>query len=231
MAKDVGMFAKTVHLPESIQETELTTLIHEFNAADDIDGILVQLPLPAHINATSCLLAISPTKDVDGFHPTNAGCLTLGLPGLRPCTPKGILALLRHYHLSPAGKHAVVVGRSNIVGKPLALMLAEPLEYANATVTICHSQTTNLAAICKSADFLFCSVGKPHFFDRNYVKEGAVVVDVGITRTENGIEGDANFADLADHVLAISPVPGGVGPMTIAMLLQNTVQAWESRRK
>ena len=226
----IGISTQTCRLPRSTTEQELLAYIHEFNAASEIDGILVQLPLPPHIDASSCLVAISPHKDVDGFHPDNAGRLTLGLPGLRPCTPQGILELLSFYHLSPAGKKAVVVGRSNIVGKPLAIMLAEPLEYANATVTLCHSKTANLALECRSADFLFLSVGSPRMFGKDYVKEGAVVVDVGINRTEDGIVGDADRKAIEDRVRAITPVPGGVGPMTIAMLMNNTVIAWQNHR-
>ena len=227
----VGIVAEGCHLPETTTEQSLLAHIHEYNARKDIDGILVQLPLPRHISAAACLLAIHPDKDVDGFHPENAGRLTLGLPGLAPCTPQGIIELLRRYDLSPRGKKAVVVGRSNIVGKPLALMLAQPLEYANATVTLCHSATSNLARECREADFLFLSIGRPRFFGPDMVKKGAVVVDVGINRlSDKKICGDADFDALKDVVSAITPVPGGVGPMTIAMLLKNTVQAWMVHR-
>ncbi|MBQ7618337.1 MAG: bifunctional methylenetetrahydrofolate dehydrogenase/methenyltetrahydrofolate cyclohydrolase FolD [Desulfovibrio sp.] len=223
---EIGIAAEGCHLPSNTTESNLLQHIKEFNARADLDGILVQLPLPPQINAANCLLAIHPDKDVDGFHPENAGRLTLGLPGLRPCTPKGIMELLARYKLSLKGKKAVVVGRSNIVGKPLALMLAEPLEYANATVTICHSATENLVSECSKADYLFLSVGKPRFFGPQMVKEGAVVVDVGINHLEGKVVGDADFNAIKDKVSAITPVPGGVGPMTIAMLLKNTLEAW-----
>ena len=224
---DVGIYVETCRLPASVAEEAVIRTIQRFNERKDIDGILVQLPLPRHISASHCLLAIDPAKDVDGFHPENAGKLTLGLPGLRPCTPQGIIELLKRYNLSPKGKKAVVVGRSNIVGKPLAILLAEPLEYANATVTLCHSATENLADECRSADFLFLAVGKPRMFTRAYVKEGSVVIDVGINRTPNGLCGDADFDALCPHVSAITPVPGGIGPMTVAMLLKNTLKAWQ----
>ncbi|MCR4666091.1 MAG: bifunctional methylenetetrahydrofolate dehydrogenase/methenyltetrahydrofolate cyclohydrolase FolD [Desulfovibrio sp.] len=225
----VGIYVETCRLPESVTEAEVVRCIDRFNQRSDIDGILVQLPLPKHIRPSICLLAIDPAKDVDGFHPENAGKLTLGLPGLRPCTPQGIIELLRRYGLSPRGKKAVVVGRSNIVGKPLAILLAEPLEYANATVTLCHSETCNLANECRQADFLFLAVGKPRFFTASMVREGSVVIDVGINRTPAGLCGDADFEGLKDHVSAITPVPGGIGPMTVAMLLKNTVDAWQGR--
>ena len=223
----IGIRAETHQLPEAVTQTELLTLIHELNERNDVDGILLQLPLPKHIQTMLCLTAIDPRKDVDGFHPENAGRLTLGLPCIKPCTPLGIMELLKRYNLSCEGKKAVVVGRSNIVGKPLSIILAEPLEFANATVTLCHSKTPDLAAECRQADFLFLALGKPHMINRNYVKKDAVVVDVGITRTPQGIMGDADFADIQDIVSAITPVPGGIGPMTVAMLLKNTISAWK----
>ncbi|MBQ9537334.1 MAG: bifunctional methylenetetrahydrofolate dehydrogenase/methenyltetrahydrofolate cyclohydrolase FolD [Desulfovibrionaceae bacterium] len=225
--QEVGIMAESCLLDAQTKEEVLLAKIATLNQQTDIDGILVQLPLPPHINAAKCLLAIDPKKDVDGFHPENAGRLTLGLPGLKPCTPLGIMELLRRYNFSLQGRKAVVVGRSNIVGKPLALMLAEPLEYANATVTLCHSKTRNLQAECKQADFLFLAIGQPKAINHTYVREGAVVIDVGINRTPNGLCGDADFADLQPIVQAMTPVPGGVGPMTVAMLLHNTVQVWE----
>lgn len=226
---DVGIRAESFHLPENVQESELVQLIHTLNEREDIDGILLQLPLPSHLHPAVSLLSINPRKDVDGFHPENAGRLALGLPCLKPCTPQGIMELLRHYDLSCEGKKAVVVGRSNIVGKPLSLLLAEPLEYANATVTICHSRTQDLARECREADFLFLAIGSPHLIDQNYVKKGACVVDIGITRTPTGIQGDADFEALKPIVSAITPVPGGIGPMTVTMLLKNTVLAWKTQ--
>ncbi|MBQ7739317.1 MAG: bifunctional methylenetetrahydrofolate dehydrogenase/methenyltetrahydrofolate cyclohydrolase FolD [Desulfovibrionaceae bacterium] len=226
-AQEVGIRAETCQLNAETPEDVLLAKISELNHRHDIDAMLVQLPLPAHISASKCLLAIDPAKDVDGFHPENAGRLTLGMPGIKPCTPIGIMELLRRYNLSLQGSKACVVGRSNLVGKPLALLLAEPLEFANATVTLCHSKTRNLANECRQADFLFLAMGQPKFITREYVKEGAVVIDVGINHTKDGLCGDADFEALKPIVKAITPVPGGVGPMTVAMLLQNTISVWE----
>ena len=222
-----GIRSFACRLPAEIGQAELLAQIAALNARPDVDGILLQLPLPRGLDSQICLAAIDPRKDVDGFHPENMGRLALGLPGFVPCTPAGIMELLQRYDLSPAGKEAVVVGRSNIVGKPLALLLARQAPFANATVTLCHSRTRNLAEHCRRADFLFLAVGKPACIDGSMVREGAVVIDVGINRTENGLCGDANFAELSRKVAALTPVPGGVGPMTIAMLLKNTVQAWK----
>ncbi|MBO4334413.1 MAG: bifunctional methylenetetrahydrofolate dehydrogenase/methenyltetrahydrofolate cyclohydrolase FolD [Desulfovibrio sp.] len=226
--ESVGIRTLSSRLPGTVSQDELLARIAQANESPDIDGILVQLPLPRHIDTATCLLSIFPDKDVDGFHPDNAGRLTLGLPGLRPCTPQGILELLARYGLACAGKRAVVVGRSNIVGKPLALMLAQPGPVGNATVTICHSKSEDLAEHCRNADFLFLSVGRPRMFGRDMIKNGACVVDVGINRTKDGICGDADFEAIKDKTSAITPVPGGVGPMTIAMLIKNTVQAWQT---
>ncbi|MCR5814559.1 MAG: bifunctional methylenetetrahydrofolate dehydrogenase/methenyltetrahydrofolate cyclohydrolase FolD [Desulfovibrio sp.] len=223
-----GIRTITSRLPATVSQAELLALIAKANQRNDIDGILVQLPLPAHLDTAECLLSILPDKDVDGFHPDNAGRLLLGLPGLRPCTPQGILELLARYGLACAGKRAVIVGRSNIVGKPLALMLAQPGPVGNATVTLCHSQSEDLADHCRNADFLFLAVGRPKMFGREMIKTGACVVDVGINRTPEGICGDADFEAIKNQTCAITPVPGGVGPMTIAMLIKNTVQAWQA---
>ena len=208
-------------------QEELETLIRSLNGRADIDGILLQLPLPAHLDSQRCLETIEPGKDVDGFHPVNMGKLTLGLPGFRPCTPAGVIEILKRYGLDPSGKKAVVVGRSNIVGKPLALMLSGGGAYGNATVTICHSRTRTLAQECLGADFLFVAVGRPFCITHDMVKPGAVVVDVGINRTDGGLCGDVDFNAAKDKAHAMTPVPGGVGPMTIAMLLSNTVQAFK----
>ena len=226
---DAGIRSVAHRLPASTGQDELLALIRTLNAAPDIDGILLQLPLPAGLNADTCLLAIDPAKDVDGFHPENVGRLLLGLPGFVSCTPAGIIELLRRYDLPTEGRKAVVVGRSNIVGKPLAALLARPGRYGNATVTVCHSRTANLADECRSADFLFAAIGRPRFITRDMVKPGAVIIDVGINRTETGLCGDVDFAGVSDIASAITPVPGGVGPMTIAMLLKNTLQSWRKR--
>lgn len=199
----------------------LVHIIKAINEDNSINGILVQLPLPKHINEYKVIQAIAPEKDVDGFHELNVGKLMIGEDTFVPCTTKGIIELLKENDIEIEGKNCVVVGRSNIVGKPTSIELLRN----NATVTICHSKTKNLKEICKSADILVCAIGKPKFFNRDYVKEGAVVVDVGIHRTENGLCGDVDFDDVKDIVSAISPVPKGVGSMTIAMLMKNCVKA------
>ncbi|MGE4558004.1 MAG: bifunctional methylenetetrahydrofolate dehydrogenase/methenyltetrahydrofolate cyclohydrolase FolD [Desulfovibrionaceae bacterium] len=212
-------------LPASVTQQELLDLIDSLADSDDIDGILLQLPLPKGLDEDVCLDRIPPAKDVDGFHPMNVGRMALGLPGLRSCTPAGIMTLLQRHDIDPSGMHAVVLGRSNIVGKPMSLLLLE----ANATVTICHSRTKNIQDICRQADLLVAAVGRPHFVTGDMVKPGAVVVDVGIHRTDNGLIGDCDFEAMKDKVAAITPVPGGVGPMTIAQLLANTLQACRQR--
>lgn len=223
---EVGIVSRSLRLSEDVTQDHLEGLIRELNADRSVHGILLQLPLPQGLKAQRCLELIDPKKDVDGFHPENMGRLTLGLPGLRPCTPAGVLELLARYDLSVSGKKAVVVGRSNIVGKPLALLLAQPNAQGNATVTLCHSRTPDLAGEMRQADFLFLAVGRPRFATADMVAPEAVVVDVGINRTDQGLVGDADFQALRDHVAAITPVPGGIGPMTIAQLLRNTVQAY-----
>ncbi len=220
---EAGIVSKSFRLPADTSQTELKNLILDLNQDREVDGILLQLPLPKHLNSQELLELISPAKDVDGFHPENVGRLTLGLPGFRSCTPAGIMTLLKHYGLEVSGKKAVVVGRSNIVGKPLALLLLQE----NATVTICHSRTQDLSAEVRDADFVFAAVGRPKFITAEMVKEGAIVVDVGINRTEEGLVGDCDFEGLKDKVEAITPVPGGVGPMTIAQLLLNTFAAYK----
>ncbi len=226
---DVGIVSFAHRLPASTSQDALLALIAELNAREDVDGILLQLPLPKGLDADACLLAIDPAKDVDGFHPENVGRLSLGLPGFVSCTPAGVMELLQRYNLSPAGKKAVVVGRSNIVGRPLALLLSHAGPFANATVTICHSRTENLAKECREADFIFLALGIPKFLTADMVKEGAVIIDVGINRTAEGLCGDADYETVSPKARAITPVPGGVGPMTIAMLLKNTVQSWQAR--
>lgn len=224
---EVGINSTTLRLPADTRQSDLEHRISQLNVNDDVDAILLQLPLPAGLKAQPCLEAISPRKDADGLHPDNQGRLSMGLPGIRPCTPAGVMALLKHYNLSVAGKKAVVIGRSNLVGRPLALLLGS--RENNATVTMCHSGTPNLAEECRQADFLFACVGRPCFVTADMVKPGAVVLDVGINRLETGLCGDVDFAAVAPLTSAITPVPGGIGPMTIAQLLANTIQAWKRR--
>ena len=219
---ECGIYSEEYALPEQTTQHELLELIGELNGRSDIDGILVQLPLPAQLDEKQVLLAISPEKDVDGFHPMNVGRLMTGEPGFRPCTPAGVMRMLDEYGIEPEGRHCVVLGRSNIVGKPQALMLLE----RNATVTVCHSRTPDLAAQCRRADILVSAVGKVGLVKADMVKEGAVVIDVAMNRNEAGkLCGDVDFEPVAAKAAYITPVPGGVGPMTRAMLMVNTLQA------
>ncbi len=227
--QEAGIVSFAHRLPADSTEGVLLDLIAALNEDDSVDGILLQLPLPKGLDSQKCLLAIHPEKDVDGFHPDNVGRLSLGLPGFVSCTPAGCIELLKRYNLPCQGKNAVVVGRSNIVGKPLAMLLQRRGAFGDATVTVCHSRTPDLAAVCRRADFLFAAIGSPKFIKADMVKEGAVVIDVGINRTEDGLCGDVDFEAVKDKVSAITPVPGGVGPMTIAMLLQNTLASWKRR--
>ena len=220
--EDVGIISKGFRLPEDIPQAQLEDTIMFLNSDPSIDGLLLQLPLPKGLDSQRCLDLISPSKDVDGFHPVNMGRLALGLPCLRSCTPAGIMTLMERHGIDVSGKKAVVIGRSNIVGKPLALMLLQK----NATVTVCHSRTRNIAAEVCTADIVLAAVGIPKFVTRDMVKPGAVVIDVGINRTEHGLVGDCDFDGLQDVASAMTPVPGGVGPMTIAQLLVNTVEAY-----
>ena len=218
----VGINSKTYNLPETTSETDLLELNHDLNNDEKVNGILVQLPLPKHIDEDLVIKTISPLKDVDGFHPENVGKLSIGQPGFVSCTPAGIIKLLQYYNIEIEGKNCVVIGRSNIVGKPMAMLLLQE----NGTVTVCHSKTKNLKGITKQADILVSAIGKTKFLTKDYVKEGAVVIDVGMNQDENNkLCGDADFEALKDHVKAITPVPGGVGPMTIAMLLNNCVKS------
>ena len=220
--EEVGFLSEVYRLPEQTTQKELLALIDKLNADKKIHGILVQLPLPKHLDETELLLRISPNKDVDAFHPFNVGKLTIGDPVFLPCTPAGIMELLRRYGIDPCGKQCVVVGRSNIVGKPMALLLLA----ANGTVTVCHSRTPDLAAKTREADILVVAIGKAKFITADMVKEGAVVIDVGMDRDENGkLCGDVDFETVAPKCSYITPVPGGVGPMTITMLLQNTLKS------
>ena len=219
-----GMESESYRLPESTTEEELLTLIAQLNEDPSVNGILVQLPLPRHISVDPVIQMIDPDKDVDGFHVRNIGNMAKG--GCReylPCTPNGVLELLKRYQIEIEGKHCVVIGRSNLVGKPVSLMLQE----ANGTVTMCHSRTKDLAAFCRMADILVVAAGKPHLVDGSMIKEGAVVIDVGIHRTENGLCGDVNTESCMGIASAITPVPGGVGPMTVAMLMKNCLLAYK----
>ena len=220
-----GIRSTVIRLEEDCTQQELEETVKRLNADASVDGILVQLPLPKHLNEASVLRLIDPDKDVDGFHAMNSGRLMNGQPGFVPCTPLGVMKLLEAYGIDPAGKHAVVIGRSNIVGKPMAMLLLR----ANATVTICHSRTQNLADITRQADILVAAVGRADFVTADMVKAGAAVIDVGINRVDGKIVGDVDFDAVSGVAGYITPVPGGVGPMTIAMLLKNTVQAWEGR--
>lgn len=222
-----GIESFEVCLPADATEEDLLATLHRLNADDTVDGILVQLPLPGHLSAATVIEAISPEKDVDGFHSLSAGALMTGRPGFVPCTPAGVMRLLSEAGCSPSGKHAVVVGRSNIVGKPQALLLLA----ADATVTIAHSRTTDLAAVTRTADILIAAVGRENLITKDMVKPGAVVIDVGMNRNAEGkLCGDV-APDVADVASAMTPVPGGVGPMTIAMLLENTVLSAERRAR
>lgn len=217
----IGIESLSYEVEESITEKELLELIAELNENEKVNGILVQLPLPEHIDENKVIQAILPAKDVDGFHPETVGNMCIGTKGLLPCTPAGVIQLLKHSNIEIAGKECVVVGRSNIVGKPMAMLLLRE----NGTVTITHSRTRDLKEVTKRADILIAALGKPKFITSEFVKEGAVVIDVGIHRNENGkLCGDVDFDDVVDRVSAITPVPGGVGPMTIAMLMNNCVE-------
>ncbi len=217
-----GMKSEAFELPEETTEEELLGLIGQLNERADINGILVQLPLPKHIDENKIIQAISPKKDVDGFHPQSVGSLCIGQPGFVSCTPAGIIELLKRSGVEIAGKECVVIGRSNIVGKPMSLLMLRE----NATVTITHSKTKDLKAVCKRADILIVAIGRPKMITAEYVKEGAVVIDVGIHRMENNkLCGDVDFDDVAPVCSKITPVPGGVGPMTIAMLMHNCVES------
>lgn len=217
----IGIKSLSYELPEETTEEELLTLVEKLNADDSVNGILVQLPLPGHIDEDKVIRAISPGKDVDGFHPENVGKLVIGEPGFVSCTPAGVIQLLKRSGIEIAGKRCVVVGRSNIVGKPMAILMLRE----NATVTVAHSKTKDLPGLCREADILIVAIGKPKFITVDYVKEGAVVIDVGIHRDENNrLCGDVDYEAVAPHTSAITPVPGGVGPMTIAMLMHNCVE-------
>ncbi len=222
---ELGIYSETLTPPPGISTEDLIALVNQLNAREEIDGILVQLPLPNHIDSQTVLLSVSPAKDVDGFHPCNVGNLATGRPGPRSCTPAGIIEILKRSDIPIAGRRAVVVGRSDIVGKPMALLLI----HENATVTICHSKTRDLPGVCREADILIAAIGRPGMITRDFIKPGATVIDVGITRVEGKAVGDVNAPDAAELSSAYTPVPGGVGPLTIAMLMMNTVAAAERK--
>ena len=230
--EEIGFKSTLIRLEESISEYKLLKVIEELNNDPDIDGILVQLPLPKHISDEKVIHTIDPEKDVDGFHPVNIGKMVQGLPTFIPATPHGVMLMLAHYKIETKGKHAVVIGRSNIVGRPMSILLSANTNPGNCTVTICHSHTANLKEICRSADIIVAALGRPEFVTADMVKQGAVVIDVGITRVEDAtkkrgyaIKGDVLFSEVAPLSSYITPVPGGVGPMTIAALMKNTYSA------
>ena len=230
--KKLNLNSFTVNYNDNVSEKELLNKISELNNDTNCHGILVQLPLPDHINAEKILLSIDPYKDVDGFHPFNLGNLTAGSPTFIPCTPKGIMRFFQHYEIDLKGKHVVVVGRSNIVGRPISILTSLKNQYSNATTTICHSGSSDIFKYTKLADVVILAIGSPEFLKSEHIKNGAVIIDVGINRIENDngkskLVGDADFNSLINKVKAITPVPGGVGPMTIAMLVENTVEAAE----
>ncbi|HEX6915272.1 MAG TPA: bifunctional 5,10-methylenetetrahydrofolate dehydrogenase/5,10-methenyltetrahydrofolate cyclohydrolase [Chitinophagaceae bacterium] len=236
--EEVGFESTLVRLPGDATEETLLAEIERLNNNDDVDGILVQLPLPRHINEQRIIEAIDPEKDVDGFHPVNAGKLVQGLQTYIPATPYGIMLMLEHFNIETKGKHAVVIGRSNIVGRPMSILLSSNLPKGNCTVTVCHSHTRNLEEICLQGDIIVAALGRPGFVKANMVKQGAVVIDVGITRVDDPsapkgyrIKGDVAYDEVAPKTSAITPVPGGVGLMTIAGLMKNTLQAHLNRTR
>lgn len=234
--EEIGYKSTLLRFPEDISEFKLLSAIQDLNNDPDIDGILVQLPLPKHISEAKVIETIDPSKDVDGFHPESAGKLVQGLPTFVSATPHGIMLMLEHYKIDTKGKHAVVIGRSNIVGRPMSILLSANTNPGNCTVTLCHSQTQNLKEICLQADIIVAALGRPEFVKADMVKEGAVVIDVGITRVPDAskkrgysIKGDVDFANVSPRCSYITPVPGGVGPMTIAALMANTYRACMER--
>ncbi|MBU3713859.1 MAG: bifunctional 5,10-methylene-tetrahydrofolate dehydrogenase/5,10-methylene-tetrahydrofolate cyclohydrolase [Ferruginibacter sp.] len=236
--EEIGFKSSLFRFSENVEENELLETIKKLNVDESIDGILVQLPLPKHIKESSVINLINPNKDVDGFHPVSTGKMTLGLPSFIPATPYGIMLMLEHYNIETSGKNAVVIGRSNIVGRPMSILLSQDREYGNCTVTVCHSRTKNLKEKCLEADIVIAALGKPGFLTADMVKENAVVIDVGITRVADqtkktgfSIKGDVDFENVASKCSFITPVPGGVGLMTIAALLKNTYEAYLTHLK
>ncbi|MCI6279057.1 MAG: bifunctional methylenetetrahydrofolate dehydrogenase/methenyltetrahydrofolate cyclohydrolase FolD [Bacteroidales bacterium] len=235
--EELGFKSSLIRYEETISEEELLREVKKMNEDDDLDGFIVQLPLPAQIDEQKVIEAVDPSKDVDGFHPINVGKLSIGLPGFVSATPAGIIELLRRYHIDTKGKHVVVLGRSNIVGKPVAMLLLHKGNPGDATVTICHSRTQNLPEITRTADIIIAALGQPEFVKEDMVKEGAVIIDVGTTRVPDAskksgfrLSGDVDFAHVAPKCSFITPVPGGVGPMTIISLMKNTLISAKRRR-
>ena len=236
--EECGFKSSLIRYEADVTEDTILEEVAKLNADDDVDGFIVQLPLPRHIDADKVILAIDPAKDVDGFHPINVGRLMIGLPGLRPATPAGIMELLKRYNVPVKGGRAVVLGRSNIVGKPMAMMLMQKGDYADATVTVCHSGTKNIKEICLEADLIVAALGVPGFLTADMVKDGVAVIDVGTTRVPDAtrksgfrLRGDVDYENVAPKCSFITPVPGGVGPMTIVSLMQNTLKAAKNRAK
>lgn len=234
--EEVGFKSTLVRFDADISENKLLEQIHELNQDPDIDGILVQLPLPKHISDEKVINAIDPDKDVDGFHPVNVGKMVQGLPTFIPATPHGVMLMLEHYKINTIGMHAVVIGRSNIVGRPMSVLLSENKNPGNCTVTICHSKTKNIAELCRNADIIVAALGRPGFVTADWVKDGAIVIDVGITRVADAtkksgfkLRGDVDYENVAPKCSWITPVPGGVGPMTIAALLNNTFRSCQMK--
>lgn len=234
--EEIGFGSTLIRFENQVEESVLLKKIEELNQNESIDGILVQLPLPKHIQESNIINLIDPSKDVDGFHPESTGKMVLGLPSFIPATPYGIMLMLEHYKIETSGKNAVVIGRSNIVGRPISILLSQDGPYGNCTVTVCHSRTKNLKDICRQADIIVAALGKPQFLQADMVKENAIVIDVGITRVKDdskksgfSIKGDVDFENVAPKCSYITPVPGGVGLMTIAALLKNTFNAYLSR--
>ncbi|MDP6577782.1 MAG: bifunctional methylenetetrahydrofolate dehydrogenase/methenyltetrahydrofolate cyclohydrolase FolD [Candidatus Marinimicrobia bacterium] len=231
--ENMGLFGETFRMGEDSSESNVLALINDLNGDDRFHGILIQLPLPKGIDSDNLLRSVRPDKDVDGFHPENIGLLAAGNPRFIPCTPKGILRILQFYNIETSGKHAVIVGRSNIVGRPMALMLSAKTDTGNATVTVCHSRTPDIAYYTRQADIVIAAAGMPSLIKGDMIKDGTVIIDVGINRVEDDskkgykLSGDVDYESVMDKASAITPVPGGVGPMTIAMLVENTVEAAE----
>jgi methylenetetrahydrofolate dehydrogenase (NADP+) / methenyltetrahydrofolate cyclohydrolase len=236
--EETGFRSTLIRMDENISLQELTEAIVKLNEDNDIDGILVQMPLPRHIDPDVIINLIHPSKDVDGFHPLNVGKMVQGSPSYVPATPYGIMLMLEHYKIDTEGKHAVVIGRSNIVGRPMSILLSQNTKPGNCTVTVCHSRSSNMKELCLRADIIVTALGKPGFLTDDMVKEGAIVIDVGITRVKDlskksgfSLKGDVDFANVSPKCSYITPVPGGVGPMTIAALLMNTYHAWEHKQQ
>jgi methylenetetrahydrofolate dehydrogenase (NADP+) / methenyltetrahydrofolate cyclohydrolase len=234
--EEIGFGSTLIRLSDTVTETELIATIDELNKNADIDGILVQLPLPKHIDEQKIIMAIDPAKDVDGFHPVSVGKLVQGLQTFIPATPYGIMLMLEHFNISTKGKHAIVIGRSNIVGRPMSILLSSNNTFGNCTVTVCHSHTPNLKEMCLQGDIIVAALGRPEFVKADMVKDGAIIIDVGITRVEDStakrgyrIKGDVAYNEVAEKASAITPVPGGVGLMTIAGLMKNTLQAYREK--